>query len=242
MLTTGVIDTISPNDGMFQGDRHHYFDTGRKAVEEIGRVVLDPREILDLPCGHGRVLRHLRAAFPEAHITACDIDTDGVDFCAQTFGASPLYGRPDPSEVECGRYDLIWCGSLLTHLDAPGWGRFLDFFAKHLYGVLVFTVLGQYARNLLELAYRTKVDGLPYEGGQAALGYFGVPVDQMKQMLDGYERSGFGYGEYTSQPGYGQAIASPVWVRRRVVGFDVISYRQRAWNPTQDVVAVTLRP
>ena len=47
--------------------------------------------MLDFACGHGRVMRTLKAAFPDALLTACDIDRDGVDFCARTFGAAPVY-------------------------------------------------------------------------------------------------------------------------------------------------------
>ena len=61
--------------------------------------VADVKRILDLPCGHGRVLRYLSAAFPEAEITACDIMREGVDFCASTFGAIPVYSQDDPQQI-----------------------------------------------------------------------------------------------------------------------------------------------
>ena len=49
------------------------------------------RKILDLPCGYGRVLRMIHAAFPRATIHACNLNKDAVDFCAATFGAIPVY-------------------------------------------------------------------------------------------------------------------------------------------------------
>ena len=80
--------------------------------------------ILDLPSGYGRVMRFLKAEFPEAALTACDVIREGVDFCARTFGARAIYGKEDPSELELDeRFDLIWCGSLLTHVDEENWGR-----------------------------------------------------------------------------------------------------------------------
>src|SRR4051812_24162879 len=103
----GVIRTIAPNDWMTDKVKpENYFIAGRSALKailvslEAARV--DPASvtrILDLPCGHGRVLRHLRAGFPAAEIAACDIDRDGVDFCARTFGATPIYSRDDPAEI-----------------------------------------------------------------------------------------------------------------------------------------------
>src|SRR4051794_26106944 len=85
---------ISPKEEMVtkemvtSGKRErHYFGVGRSALECIDisvraaqTNVSDVKRILDLPCGHGRVLRYLKAAFPEAEITACDIMRDGVDF------------------------------------------------------------------------------------------------------------------------------------------------------------------
>ena len=83
-------------------------------------------EILDLPCGHGRVMRWLRATFPKASLTACDIDGDGVSFCAETFGARPALSSTDPEDLVLGTFDLIWCGSLLTHLRPGDWDRWLS--------------------------------------------------------------------------------------------------------------------
>src|SRR4029453_9635557 len=82
----GLIEEISPNDGMFVGNRIHYFAVAQGALECIRVALLaagkqDVRSILDLPCGHGRVLRKLKAEFPDAALTGCDIERDGVDFC-----------------------------------------------------------------------------------------------------------------------------------------------------------------
>jgi hypothetical protein len=64
-------------------------------------------------------MRALRASFPEAEITASDIDGDAVGFCASLFGATPVLVSPDASNVRlAGDFDLIGSGSLLTHLDA----------------------------------------------------------------------------------------------------------------------------
>lgn len=64
--------------------------------------------ILDLPSGAGRVLRALRAGFPDASIVACDLMRDGVDFCAREFGAIPVYAAADVgSGTGPDRFDLI---------------------------------------------------------------------------------------------------------------------------------------
>ena len=101
---------------------------------------------LDLPSGHGRVLRWIKAEFPDARLGAGDIDHDGVEFCAATFGATPVYGREDPADVEIDApYELIWCGSLFTHLPPERWEGFLALFERALVpgGLLVFTTHGR---------------------------------------------------------------------------------------------------
>ena len=94
------------------------------------RTALDTDEgvarILDLPCGHGRVLRFLRREWPGAEIVACDIDPDGAEFCCESFGATSIYAAENPQETPLrGRFDVIWSGSLLTHLDKTRWPSFL---------------------------------------------------------------------------------------------------------------------
>jgi len=121
----GIPHDISRRDTMYRGDLEHYWRVGLSAVECLeealnrvpGLVVTD---VLDLPCGYGRVLRFLGHRFPAATIHACDLDRRAVDYCVQTFGARGAYSRPDLDGFAVDdRYDLAWCGSLVTHLDAP---------------------------------------------------------------------------------------------------------------------------
>ncbi len=67
-----------------------------------------PRRVLDLPSGHGRVLRFLCGAYPDATIVGADIDPDAVNFCSKTLGATPLQSANPLSSVDLGEpYDLI---------------------------------------------------------------------------------------------------------------------------------------
>ena len=68
-----VIREISPNDGMFRGNLTHYFGVGESAVKVIqnamkvaNKTVSDVKKILDFPSGYGRVLRSIRANFPDS--------------------------------------------------------------------------------------------------------------------------------------------------------------------------------
>ena len=257
-----VIEEISPRDQMYGGEPTHYLRVGRAALGYIAQAqraagLPAPERILDLPCGHGRVMRFLKARFPGAELVACDLNRDGVDFCAATFGARPAYSVEDPRAIELdGEFDLIWCGSLLTHLDADGWAGFLELFESLLSprGLVVFTTNGPFTRDMLWLAARTPpiapddVQPLPESDPRywprSARGYFDVSEDSKQQMLDDYRETGFGYAHYPDTDSYGLSIASPAWVCRgleRVPELRLVTYVERAWDQTQDVVACARR-
>lgn len=195
---------ISPNDLMYKNDPDYYFWKGRNAINCIRIALLtagkeSPTTLLDLPCGHGRVLRMLKAAFPNASITACDIDKDGVDFCARVFGATPVYSNRHPSEIDVGGpFDLIWCGSLLTHLGVEGWTGFLKLFDSLLApdGMLLFSTHGPHFAQLLRDKRKT----------------LGLRPDAISILLQEYDSHGFGYHDYSYGSNYGIALAKPSWV------------------------------
>jgi SAM-dependent methyltransferase len=215
-----VIKEISPNERVFE-DSFAYFQhalDGLRIVEEaLGQT--EPRRILDYPCGHGRVLRALRARYPQAEIVAADIVHDGVDFCARTFGAVPVYAERDPAQTNLqGPFDLVWVGSLLTHLDAPWWDRFLSVF-QGLGGTLVFTTHGD------EVARRI------------ASGRNESFVDDDHGLLREYEETGFSYRAFPMQTDYGISLSSSVWVNDLLEHhpwrFDIL---EADWSGYQDVV------
>jgi SAM-dependent methyltransferase len=216
---------ISPRDRMFDGSLPAYLRVGESALECI-RAVLGERpvgSVLDFPCGHGRVLRVLRHAFPDARLAACDIDRDGVEFCRR-LGAEGFVSDEDPEQISIpGGFDLIWCGSLLTHLDAPRWSGFLRLFASLLSrdGVLVFTTHGRYVAERMA-------------GGDT----YGLP--DTTDVRDSYARTGFGYADYSNYDGYGISVSSPAWVRGLLgrLGLELIGFEERAWVDAHDVVAV----
>jgi len=218
---------------MFNPDQPEaYFTTGesalqciRLAMHAVGKGSVS--DVLDFPCGHGRVLRALRDAFPEAGLTACDIDRDGVDFCVETFGATGAYSADDLSTVELpGNFDLIWVGSLFTHLPDIKWWAVLDFLAERLApnGLLVFTTHGAWCAQQI----REKKSPL----GGARKGHL--------SMLRGYEATGFGFAGFKQMETYGNSLTSPAAVVERVKAVDglrLVLYLERGWGQFQDVVA-----
>jgi SAM-dependent methyltransferase len=233
-----VNDEVSRQDGMFDGNREHYLAVGQSAlhcieVSMFAAGVKTFESILDLPCGYGRVLRHLQSAFPGAQLTACDIDRAGVDFCAATFGATPVYGHNSPREIHLrGSYDLIWVGSLLTHLCLDNWAAFLEFFRAHLRrrGLLVFTVHGRAIAN--------RMRERPAD--------YGLEPTGLSQVLERYATEGFGYANYpTTTPAvgdnYGISLSSPCSVYREIEkmpDMQLLNYTERGWDDLQDVVTL----
>ena len=232
-----IITEISPGDPVYSPERHDaYFHWGNSAVECIRLALLaaereEPSSLLDFACGHGRVMRTLKAAFPGAQLTACDIDRAGVDFCARTFGAIPVYSAADPAEVEIeDRFDLIWVGSMFTHLDGARWPGFLQLFDSLLDpgGMLVFTTGGRFVIEKMK-------------AGKQSLG---LHEDQAQQLIADFEQTGFGYQEYPRRPGWGLARASPAWVCSRLVevpNMRLVSFVERGWLNSQDVVSCVRR-
>jgi SAM-dependent methyltransferase len=225
--------TLAPRDGMVAADlTEQYFDLGRRALELIhfSSVLCDKPhypDILDLPCGHGRVLRWLRAHYGYAQITACDLDRDGVDFCAQQFGARPVYSEPDLRRLPfAAQFDLIWVGSLVTHLSQERWLATLDCLVKWTRecGVIVFSTQGRTVTSLLARGRRNVAENIAKPA-----------------LLDEFARTGFAYQRYfesTPAEDYGLAVTSPEWLMRTLQRYpDIIlrAYLEEAWG-MQDIV------
>jgi SAM-dependent methyltransferase len=238
-VTAVAVDpTIAPGELMPAADVAGYLATGESALKAV-RLALaaaraaQPRRILDLPCGHGRVLRWLRAAFPDAAVVASDLLADGVEFCAEQFGAVAVLSAPTPSADRFGGpFDLIWVGSLLTHLDVNQWDHFLPLFRELLRpgGVLVATTHGPLVAERLRRGH-----------------LYGYPAAAVVRALRRYEDTGFAFiPETPDSVEYGLSVARPAWVVDRAAraGADlrVALYGEALWANHQDVIALVRRP
>src|SRR3990170_788832 len=228
-----LIRNISPLDDMFQGNIEHYFHVGDSAIQCImtalstaGKNPKEINNILDFPCGYGRVLRYLRTTFPEANISACDLDRGAVDFCAETFGARPVYSDKNVSNINIsGTFDLIWVGSLFTHLDLNKWGNFIDLFNNLLNpgGLLIITLHGpQVLQNIISESNS-----------------YGLNPKELSALKKQYVQKQFGYVNYPNFDGYGISISTPansLNIFRKYSNLEVISYHERAWDDHQDAI------
>jgi SAM-dependent methyltransferase len=224
---------LAPDDQMAWPGLEHYLAVGRSGVSAVlGALGLSPTErierFLDLPCGHGRVARHLVAAFPGAEGFFCDLDKSGVEYCSRTFGGTGIVSRPELTDATLPRdLDLIWVGSLFTHVDEDRTARWLAFLAQHLRhgGTLVATFHGLWSTRTQQT--HPMIDDASW-----------VKIE------DGFSRSGYGYSAYAEYDvgDYGISLVVPariISMATAIDGIRVASYTERGWADNHDVLALS---
>jgi SAM-dependent methyltransferase len=234
----GFVSTeVSPQDSM-KGpgvSLVRYLSVGQDAIRSI-RAALEgraPQSVLDLPSGYGRVARHLAFEFPDAELFVSDPEAEGAAFCAKTFGAQQLVADAGFESLDFGRrFDLIWCGSLVTHLPASATETFLRFVARHLSpaGLAQITTHGDLAA------------GRMMGGHKSNQSVYGVPLEDERAMLEDFFAMGYGFGAYPNRPAYGISLTTADWLAEAVRqnGLELVSHRPHAWDNHQDIVTVRL--
>jgi SAM-dependent methyltransferase len=229
-----LITDISPKDDMYLANKENYFDVGESALrliqEVFGSNVDRVETILDMPCGFGRVLRYLRAFWPNAKIVASDLNWDAVSFCHETFDAIISYSNIDIQGLEFPyKFDLIWVGSLFTHFDKVRCDNLLQILIDYLNedGILVFTTHGRIAAYLADIREPS----------------FALSEDQYVRLLSDYHKSDFGYVNYDDEhPYYGFSLSKPSFVVKKIEKIKKVKIhglKEQGWG-YQDVFAVKL--
>jgi hypothetical protein len=221
--------------------RLHYMYGGRSALKCIVDALITadvglPKTILDFPSAHGRVTRFLRTAFPEGEIWAGDINVDGVDFCRDHFGAKPFYSTPDLSTVSFPvKFDLIWCGSLASHLPEPQCKALFTLLLSNLNenGILCITTCGRGMQYAHENVFKTIHDAA-YE----------KICQDLKVRPFAFAPYDYRYGPYETSDSYGMAFLYPTWVEKNILTpeIQVLLFREKAWHGAQDVWCLIKHP
>ena len=242
-VSRGVSSIRDPNDKENTNTEPwhalHYMDVGYDAIRLIASSLMTslrqpPRNILDFPCGSGRVTRHLRAFFPDAAIGACDLYESHIDFCVHNFGAMPILSKENLDELDIGsKWDLIFCGSLLTHLPPDLFVSALKFIARSLSdtGIALITLEGRHAEFIQKHKWKLVPDDL-YEVAEATI-----------------DSKGYGYVDYQhsmkslffKQDSYGVMLARPRWtiqIVEQMYEVRVLGYIERGWDDHQDVLVI----
>ena len=225
---------ITSDDGMESNDGH-YLLVGASALDAILSAVLlsdrpDPARILDFGSGAGRVTRWLKAAYPTAQLCCCDLRSQDVAFCRLVFEADTWVSSTDVEALDFhGDYDLIWMGSVLTHLEESVSRRLVDKAMEALnpFGLLVATTIGRTARAIQD---REPIF---------------LAEEKWPLLKRGYDEKGYGYVDYEEQQGYGLSLTNPTWITSlatRHPGRRLVMASERAWDSVQDVFALQAEP
>lgn len=235
----GLNGRISERDTMFAGNAKHYMEVGTSAMQNIekalvaaGKTFGSLNEVLDMPSGHGRVLRLLATKVSPKQITACDLDEDGIDFCAKEFGCKKILSARQISKIQFPEsYSLIWVGSLFTHLDQEAFTTLMRILFDSLEpgGVLVFTAHGTYSVDIFESYWAAQPTGVPVSAGQ------------LQEKLA--HTNGFYYAPYYNTKDYGVSISLQHYVNALIKNLfadkaKIVLYKERGWDNHQDVYAI----
>jgi SAM-dependent methyltransferase len=173
----------------------------------------------------------LRKAFPASQIIGGEIESAALDFCRRTFSIDGFLSQPDLRNLSLPhRFDMIWCGSLITHVDEPTAADILDFFHRHLRdgGLCIFTTHGS------RVAERVRSGELT----------FGLTEQGQRTILRDFQQQGYGFAEYEGGNGYGISVTSPsriVELARSVGGWEQAHFLEEGWHTLQDVHAFVQR-
>jgi SAM-dependent methyltransferase len=237
----GFSTAMDPKDKEFGPGQsiEHYYSVGADALRLITDVLASnlrspPKSILDFPSGSGRVTRHLRAYFPDSEITACDLYEAHIQFCVDAFNVNGIISKENLDDVDFGKtFDLIFCGSLVTHLPEALFESTLQLLVRSLSksGIAIVTTHGRYSEflqynaevkycdpRLYEIAYSTVLS--------AGFGY----VDYDPQFVKGV------FNKHTR---YGVSFSRPHWIMKKLEKDDtsrILGYIERGWDEHQDVI------
>jgi SAM-dependent methyltransferase len=148
-----VVTAIDPGDEMYRFIAEHwdwphhatpmadrayalrgYLASGDQHVRELadvlaeaGRPLARVSSFLEFACGHGRMTRFLVHRLDRSRITVSDVNPSAVAFTRDTFGVQGFCSVEDPRNLRHdGRYEVIFVGSLFTHLTHAYWGPWLQ--------------------------------------------------------------------------------------------------------------------
>jgi SAM-dependent methyltransferase len=234
-----ISSEICDHDAMYQrgvpGALDHYLSVGRSAIAVLANaMIISGRDsfasVLDLPSGAGRITRHLAAFFRDAELFVGDANNGAREFAALKFGAKEFAFPANFIGIPGQRFELIFCGSLLTHLPAHRFVAATSWLIQALRpdGILVATTHGRRASFL----QRTR---LRY-----------IDDDAWRAVEDDCRLHGFGFVETERNAAgpYGYSLSAPRWVMSLLEADSscrVLGYQEAAWDDHQDAVIVQKR-
>lgn len=201
---------ISAVDDMLPSEqsREEYFGVGRSALHVISEAMFlsgrtDFNHVLDLPCGGGRVTRHLVKFFPESRIFVDDIVVEKREAVRDQFSVEIKTFPRNFKGSASPFFDLIFVGSLFTHLNETMFVDALDYLIRSLNpeGLLIVTTHGRAASTWAAADQRRLRKSRPKRSllDRIRPASASVPIENVLEAIEGkYVSEGFGYTESRS--------------------------------------------
>ncbi len=243
----GIPGPVHVRDTMYDPSEEkgieYYLRAGRSAVAVL-RQTLEAAQrspgsidrVIDYGCGYGRVLRHLPSFLPSADFVACDLDAEAVAFCRRAFAATGVVAPTEPADLELPTADLVWGGSVFTHLPAEPAQILFDRLGHSLRpgGVLVFSFHGHFAFAHLDTlfggAYADQAEAIPAEVAQHGLAYRSYPESYLT----------LGEGSYGTA--WHAAETFRGWADESAVSLRELHHLPQGWDSFHDVIAFQRTP
>jgi hypothetical protein len=159
-----------------------------------------------------------------------DVNNQKEGFVVETFGVTSIRAAPAFDQPLGGNaFDLIFTGSLVTHLGAEHFERCIRWLCAALSptGLLIVTTSG-----------RTHI---------AKSAHYSLP--EWKETHDAFVQQGFGFKPIaetvSDEVPYGGSIASPSWlisIAERIKDIEILSYSEGAWDQNQDALVLKKAP
>ncbi|GAC1335383.1 MAG: hypothetical protein NVSMB26_19850 [Beijerinckiaceae bacterium] len=251
---------ITPVDDMLGADsqemRDGYLAVGRSALDIITEAMLlsgrtEFNRILDMPCGGGRVTRHIVKFFPDAKIFVDDIVAEKRNAVRDQFHLEVASCARDFKGAMAIPFDMIFVGSLFTHLEERIFEDALNYLLASLSagGLLILTTHGRFAATV------AATDQRKLGRSRRPISFLEiirmrrerVPVDDVLEAIEGnYIETGFGYTEFPSfaqayGQSYGASFTTPSRLMRLIearTDAAILGFKERGFAHHQDVLTV----
>lgn len=230
--TVRYLDQISvdlASTDCYSGNHNHYLYSGASALNSILCSIHlannpTPKTILDFGSGAGRVTRWLRAAFPNGELHASDLRTEDLAFLAANLNCKVSQSSVDLAALNFDtKFDVIWAGSVLTHLSKEDCILLLRQFLNWLNpgGIAIASYHGRHSLSM-------------------PTSYI-EPIERWHEICQEYQQTGFGYRDYTHSPGYGISLANAQSMAALVMNEGlgkIVCITERAYDEHQDVICI----
>ncbi|MGH8678145.1 MAG: class I SAM-dependent methyltransferase, partial [Burkholderiales bacterium] len=193
------------------------------ALNSAGMSLAGVRAFLDFGCGCGRLMLGLRNRGLNLSVTGSDVDERAVAWCRKNIGFSKciVNNESPPAPFDEASFDLIWCGSVFTHLDHQRQDQWLAELSRILQpnGILLASVHGPYC----------------WEGRLPSW-----TVSELKRVGMVFARMGADTGIHPAW--YQVAWHTEQYVREHWASFfEICGYIPRGFNDYQDLVVARKR-